>query len=97
MEKENVVDLMKKNAYYVDTTSGRKLVINFEDAVKLIQKAKREVLDCAFDASTLSDWYQNSIVPTAEPIWTDKHIQELTNDFVLIPKYGHWIEDIHKD
>ncbi len=97
MEKENVVKLLKKTAYYVETASGRRLVVNFEDVMKLIKRAKQDVLDNAVDESYLTDWYQNSIDPIPEPIWTDKHIEEITNDFVLIPKDGHWIEDIYKD
>lgn len=49
----------------------------------------------------LSDWYQNSIDDTKPPIWTDEHIEELTNDFIVIlkdaptadvveVKYGEW-------
>ena len=34
----------------------------------------------------LHSWYQQSIDETVEPIWTDKHIEELYNDFYLIPK-----------
>jgi hypothetical protein len=34
----------------------------------------------------LSDWYQNSVDDTKPPIWTDEHIEELTNDFIIIPK-----------
>ena len=34
----------------------------------------------------LSDWYQNSIDDTKPPIWTDEHIEELTSDFIVIPK-----------
>lgn len=50
----------------------------------------------------LSDWYQNSIDNTVPPIWTDEHLEELTNDFIIIPKdeptadvqevkHGKWI------
>lgn len=52
----------------------------------------------------LSDWYQNSIDDTKPPIWTDEHIEELTNDFIVIPKdtptadvaevkHGEWISN----
>lgn len=34
----------------------------------------------------LTDWYQQSIDETEPPIWTDKHLDELYNDFYLIPK-----------
>ena len=53
----------------------------------------------------LSDWYQSSIDDTKPPIWTDEHIEELTNDFIVIPKdtptadvvevkHGYW-KDIY--
>lgn len=34
----------------------------------------------------LSDWYQSSIDTTVPPVWTDEHLEELNNDFFLIPK-----------
>lgn len=40
----------------------------------------------AIDMSYLQNWYQDSIDETKEPIWTDQHLEELLNDFYLIPK-----------
>lgn len=40
----------------------------------------------AIDMSYLQNWYQDSIDQTKEPIWTDQHLEELFNDFYLIPK-----------
>ena len=40
----------------------------------------------AVDMSYLQNWYQDSIDETIEPIWTDKHLEELYEDFYLIPK-----------
>ena len=40
----------------------------------------------AWGMATLSNWYQDSIDETQEPVWTDKHLEELYNDFYLIPK-----------
>ena len=39
----------------------------------------------------LTDWYINSVAEYAdeklnEPRWTEAHIEELTNDFIIIPK-----------
>lgn len=42
--------------------------------------------DHAVDTGYLSDWYQQSIDETVPPVWTDEHIEELNNDFYLIPK-----------
>lgn len=40
----------------------------------------------AIDFDYLQNWYQDSIDETKQPIWTDKHLEELFNDFYLIPK-----------
>lgn len=39
----------------------------------------------AVDAGYLSDWYIAS-VGNESPVWTDEHIDELLNDFIVIPK-----------
>lgn len=39
----------------------------------------------AVDAGYLSDWYISS-VGDEPPVWTDAHIEELLNDFIVIPK-----------
>lgn len=42
-------------------------------------------LDKAVDIGYLGDWYQSSIDTTVPPIWTDEHLEELCNDFIIIP------------
>jgi len=65
-------------------------------------------LDKAVDIGYLGDWYQSSIDTTVPPIWTDEHLEELCNDFIIIPKdtipanvkeirYGRWIPSVSKD
>lgn len=60
-------------------------------------------IDKAVGLGYLSDWYQNSIDDTIAPIWTDEHLMELLNDFLVIPndtptaefkevKRGQWVE-----
>ncbi len=34
----------------------------------------------------LRDWYQHSVDTTVEPVWTNKHIKEVVEDYWLIPK-----------
>lgn len=58
----------------------------------------------AVDEGYLYDWYINSVLDTDEPVWTEKHIEELCNDFYVIPKdmpkVGEWIpvsEELPKD
>ena len=29
----------------------------------------------------LQDWYQNSVLETDTPVWTDEHIAEMVGDF----------------
>lgn len=59
-------------------------------------------LDAAYDIGTLEDWYINSISQNDAPVWTEKHLEELLNDFYVIPKdtptadvtpvkHGHWV------
>lgn len=60
-------------------------------------------LDAAYDNDTLTDWYISS-VGSEPPVWTDEHIEELLNDFYVIPKdtptadvepvrHGYWIDN----
>ncbi len=50
----------------------------------------------------LQDWYISSVSADDEPVWTEAHIEELANDFIVIPKdtpvadvapvvHGHWL------
>lgn len=41
--------------------------------------------DEAYEYHDLACWYQSS-VDDAPPIWTDEHLEELLNDFYVIPK-----------
>lgn len=47
-----------------------------------------EYINCeyAYDYNTLVDWFINSVSDTDKPIWTKKHLEELFNDFYVIPK-----------
>ena len=47
--------------------------------------AKFVNLEAAYDQGTLTDWYISS-VGSEPPVWTDEHIEELLNDFYVIPK-----------
>ena len=39
----------------------------------------------AYEYHDIACWYQNSVDETP-PIWTDEHLEELLNDFYVIPK-----------
>lgn len=43
-------------------------------------------LDNSWGESILQDWYIYSVNPDDEPQWTEAHIEELCNDFYVIPK-----------
>lgn len=61
----------------------------------------------AVDVGYLTEWFINSVAEyneekLNEPRWTEEHIEELTNDFIVIPKntpsadvtpvvHGHWV------
>lgn len=40
----------------------------------------------AVDESYLLDWYISSVSEEDEPVWTEEHIKELHNDFIVIPR-----------
>ena len=44
------------------------------------------ILNEAVDMGFLQDWYLNSVDTTQDPVWTDEHLRELTEDFYVIPK-----------
>ena len=41
--------------------------------------------DAAVDEGYLQDWYISSVSEDDEPVWTEAHIEELANDFIVIP------------
>lgn len=43
-------------------------------------------LDDSWGEGILQDWYIHSVNPDDKPQWTDEHIEELCNDFYVIPK-----------
>lgn len=47
---------------------------------------KKFIESTAMDSATLFDWYVSSTSEDDTPVWTDEHIEELCNDFYLIPK-----------
>lgn len=49
-------------------------------------KTKEFIKENAVNEGFLQDWYQNSVLETDTPIWTDEHIAEMVGDFYLIPR-----------
>lgn len=54
--------------------------------------AKYVECEAGYDYATLEDWYINSVSETDSPVWTKEHLEELLNDFYLIPKDTDTIE-----
>lgn len=50
------------------------------------QKKAETISGIPIDRGYLSDWYISSVNPDDEPVWTEEHLDELFNDFYLIPK-----------
>lgn len=42
--------------------------------------------EAAYDMDTLYDWYISSVSENDNPVWTEEHLEELLNDFYVIPK-----------
>ena len=63
-------EVIEKLAYYEDLEESGQL-INIKQAV---------------DEGYLYDWYISSVLDSDVPVWTDEHLEELFNDFILIPK-----------
>ena len=45
-----------------------------------------DIREQTVDIGYLYEWYQDSVDPDDEPVWTKKHIEEIFHDFYLIPK-----------
>ena len=43
-------------------------------------------LDEAVSAGYLENWYIDRVASDREPVWTENHIEELIEDFIVIPK-----------
>lgn len=50
------------------------------------EKVKEFIKENAVGEGYLQDWYQNSVLETDTPVWTDEHIAEVFGDFYLIPR-----------
>ena len=74
---KNILQMVKADA------EGRLLVLPCK-----VEKYEKRLVDLekAMDKSTLYDWYITSVSLEDELVWTDGHIEELLNDFYVIPK-----------
>lgn len=100
ISKERMLEMAKKLASMDFCTEQKVFYKNILRMVKADAEGRLLVLPCkigkyekrlvdlekAMDKSTLYDWYITSVSPKDEPVWTDRHIKELLNDFYVIPK-----------
>lgn len=50
------------------------------------ETTKEFIKENAVDEGFLQNWYQDSVLETDTPVWTDEHIAEMIGDFYLIPR-----------
>lgn len=100
ISKERMLEMAKKLASMDFCPEQRVFYKNILRMVKADAEGRLSVLPCkvgkyekrlvdlekAMDKSTLYDWYITSVSPEDEPVRTDGHIEELLNDFYVIPK-----------
>ena len=80
-------ELDKSTDFYCSFTQSKIQNCPIQDEVeKAKQEVAREIFKQAFDYPTLADWYISSVDDRDTPVWTDEHIEELLNDFYVIPK-----------
>lgn len=71
------VELLEEMSDYLNSNG-------YEDVAKDVRRLVD--LEKAMDKSTLYDWYVTSVKQKDTPVWTGEHIEELLNDFYIIPK-----------
>ena len=100
ISKERMLEMAKKLASMDFCPEQRVFYKNILRMVKADTEGRLLVLPCnvgkyekrlvdlekAMDESTLYDWYITSVTQTDTPVWTGEHIEELLNDFYVIPK-----------
>lgn len=66
-----------------------------DNIINIINQAKQDVaraiFEQAFEYKDLADWYISSVDDRDTPVWTDEHIEELLNDFYVIPKDEEYV------
>jgi len=71
--------------YFSSINGGTKIQREAIDiAIKALEEKEKLLLE-PVNSGYLCDWFINS-VGDEEPVWTEGHIDELINDFYIIPK-----------
>lgn len=81
-----IVKTFREAADTIEELSA-KLAINSQPPAYVPDTNDGEWIPCgeAVGIGYLYDWYIASVTD-AEPVWTEAHLEELCNDFIIIPK-----------
>ena len=80
------LDTFETDINAMATDAANHIEILAEELKQDKQEVAKQIFEQAFDYSTLADWYISSVDDRDTPVWTDEHIEELLNDFYVIPK-----------
>lgn len=81
ISKESAIDAVMRDVSSIRTHEFNAGATRAANRIK--QLSSVEPVDYGY----LADWFINS-VGDEEPVWTEEHIDELMNDFYIIPKIG---------
>ena len=81
ISRQAAIDAVHKNYDVIldFTSDGQTISSSIEDILSDLPSAQ------PVDEAYLIDWYISS-VDDSDPVWTEAHIEELMNDFYLIPR-----------
>lgn len=71
---------------YECSCGGVRAKCDFYPKVREEASIDKNIFGVPISYSDLSDWYISSVNQDDSPVWTEEHIEELFNDFYLIPK-----------
>lgn len=78
---ERLKKVLEKNFGHTGGAAVLEQLIDIAPAVDAVEVVQNEAVDYGY----LADWYIRSVT-NDPPVWTEEHIDELFNDFYLIPK-----------
>lgn len=81
---ENMLEIRENNLGINRIITGGK-AIEFQEK-HLNSDNHQYVKENSVSEGYLQNWYQDSVLNSDSPVWTDEHIDELYGDFYLIPK-----------
>ena len=80
ISREAAIDALREKVFH-------ELSDEFYGAMQVLDELPPvDIREQSVDIGYLYEWYQDSVDPDDEPVWTKKHIEEIFHDFYLIPK-----------